>query len=163
MPAFRTQHRKLNQVRSRAAFTAPLTALTLSLRGSRKGIFGQWFICEPDDEEDPVTPNTLDIANEIQNIRRSFLLTCRFGALLQPVGNSQLSWRKSQTMTRYQGRVVGTLLVAVGCNKASWNGVDIGCTSGDGKVSMNGRGTCRCWLSRRIQFALFKEDWRDLG
>jgi len=62
-------------------------------RVEKEGIVRQWFICELDDE-DPVTPNTLDIANEIRNIRRSFLLTCHFGALLQPVGTSQSSWRK---------------------------------------------------------------------
>jgi hypothetical protein len=91
----------------------------------KEGIFSQWFICELDEEDDPVTPNTPDIANEIRNIRRSFLLTCRFGALLQPVGTSQSSWRKSQTMARYRGRVDGILLVVVGCNKwslAEWRG-----------------------------------------
>jgi hypothetical protein len=56
-------------------------------RVEKEGIFGPWFICELD-EEDPITPNTLDIANEIRNTRRSFLLTCRFGALLQLVGMS---------------------------------------------------------------------------
>jgi hypothetical protein len=62
-------------------------------RVEKEEIVRQWFICELDDE-DPVTPNTLDIANEIRNIRRSFLLTCHFGTLLQPVGTSQSSWRK---------------------------------------------------------------------
>jgi hypothetical protein len=110
---------------------------------SVNGLSASWM------KKDPVTPNTLDITNEIRNIHRSFLLTCRFGALLRPVG----------TIPRPRGWHIGRWKLAT-INGASRNGVGIGCTSGDGKVSTNDH----CQLSRRrIQFVLLEEDWRDLG
>jgi hypothetical protein len=118
----RTQARKKQRYFYRA-FDGIDTELA---RVEEEGIFGPWFICELDDEDEgAIKPKTGDIANEIRKIRRSFLWMCRFGALLQPVGTSQSIWRKSQTAARYRGRVDGTLLVVVGCNKwslAEWRG-----------------------------------------
>lgn len=107
------------------AFDGVDTALA---RVEREGLFGEWFICDLDDfeAEVPFKPQTSDIAREIQKVRRSLVMpTCRFMALLQPVGTSQQPWRKSHTIARYRGRVDGTLLVVVGCNKHSiveWRG-----------------------------------------
>jgi hypothetical protein len=65
--------------------------------------------------DEPSTSLTDNQSLELDKIRRIFLRTSRFGALLQPARVSGVYWRPGQDAAKYLGKVQGTLLVVCGC------------------------------------------------
>jgi hypothetical protein len=65
--------------------------------------------------DEPSTSLTDNQSLELDKIRRIFLRTSRFGALLQPARVSGVYWRPGLDAARYLGKVQGTLLVVCGC------------------------------------------------
>ena len=65
--------------------------------------------------DEPSTSLTDNQSLELDKIRRIFLRTSRFGALLQPARLPGVYWRPGQDAARYLGKVQGTLLVVCGC------------------------------------------------
>src|SRR6202000_902997 len=69
--------------------------------------------------DDPSTSFTDNQSLELDKIRRIFLRTSRFGALLQPARLPGVYWRPGQDAARYLGKIQGTLLVVCGCSGGS--------------------------------------------